>query len=91
MKENFNKISEYLFKEYPDCVNVAELQKMLGLPVNPDVPIVAMITRLVSHKGLDLVEYVMEDIMQRNLQFVVIGTGDKKYEEHESYIYCPRM
>ncbi len=31
MKENFNKISEYLFKEYPDCVNVAELQKMLGI------------------------------------------------------------
>ena len=31
MKENFNKMSEYLFKEYPDCINVAELQKMLGI------------------------------------------------------------
>ena len=61
--------------------NKEEMQKMLGLPVNADVPVVAMISRLVSHKGLDLVEYVMGEIMQRDLQFVVIGTGDKKYEE----------
>jgi starch synthase len=61
--------------------NKEELQKMLGLPVNPDVPVVAMISRLVSHKGLDLVEYVMGDIMSRNLQFVVIGTGDSKYQD----------
>lgn len=61
--------------------NKEELQKMLGLPVDPDVPMVAMISRLVAHKGLDLVEYVMGELMQRNLQFVVIGTGDKKYED----------
>ncbi len=66
--------------------NKAELQKMLGLPVSPDVPMIAMISRLVSHKGLDLVEYVMNELMQRNLQFVVIGTGDSKYEDMFNFI-----
>ena len=74
--------------------NKTELQKMLGLPVSPDVPMIAMITRLVSHKGLDLVEYVMNELMQRNLQFVVIGTGDSKYEDmfnFNAYIHHDKM
>lgn len=63
------------------AVNKARLQEMLGLPVNADVPMVAMVSRLVSHKGLELVEYVMGEIMQRDLQFVVVGTGDRRYED----------
>ncbi|MBE5746715.1 MAG: glycogen synthase GlgA [Clostridiales bacterium] len=59
----------------------AELQKMLGLPVK-DVPIIAMITRLVSHKGLDLVKTVAEDILHEDIQFVLLGTGDSAYEEY---------
>lgn len=58
-----------------------ELQKMLGLPVK-DVPIIAMITRLVSHKGLDLVKTVAEDILHEDVQFVLLGTGDVAYEEY---------
>lgn len=57
-----------------------ELQKMLGLPVK-DVPIIAMITRLVSHKGLDLVRTAIEDILHEEIQFVLLGTGDFAYEE----------
>lgn len=57
-----------------------ELQKMLGLPVK-DVPIIAMITRLVSHKGLDLVRTALEDILHEEIQFVLLGTGDFAYEE----------
>ena len=74
--------------------NKEELQKMLGLPVRPDVPVVAMISRLVSHKGLDLVEYVMGELMQRDLQFVVIGTGDSKYEDmfnFNAYVHSDKM
>ncbi len=74
--------------------NKEELQKMLGLPVKPDVPIVAMISRLVPHKGLDLVEYVMGELMQRDLQFVVIGTGDSKYEDmfnFNAYVHSDKM
>lgn len=58
-----------------------ELQKMLGLPVK-DVPIIAMITRLVSHKGLELVKAVAEDILHEDVQFVVLGTGDAAYEHY---------
>ena len=59
----------------------SELQKMLGLPVK-DVPVIAMITRLVSHKGLDLVKTVAEDILHEDIQFVLLGTGDVGYEEY---------
>ncbi len=59
----------------------SELQKMLGLPVK-DVPMIAMISRLVSHKGLELVKTVAEDILHEDLQFVLLGTGDVGYEEY---------
>lgn len=59
----------------------SELQKMLGLPVK-DVPIIAMISRLVSHKGLELVKTVAEDILHEDVQFVLLGTGDYAYEEY---------
>ncbi len=58
-----------------------ELQKMLGLPVK-DVPIIAMISRLVSHKGLELVKTVAEDILHEDVQFVLLGTGEASYEEY---------
>ena len=56
-----------------------ELQKMLGLPVK-NVPIIAMISRLVSHKGLELVKTAIEDILHEDVQFVLLGTGDAAYE-----------
>lgn len=76
------------------ATNKAELQKMLGLPVRSDVPMITMITRLVSHKGLDLVEYVMGELMERDLQFVVIGTGDEKYADmfnFNAYVHPDKM
>lgn len=59
----------------------AELQKMLGLPVRAEVPVIAMISRLVSHKGLDLVRASIEELLQSDVQFVLLGTGERKYEE----------
>lgn len=59
----------------------AELQKMLGLPVRADVPVIAMISRLVSHKGLDLVRASIEELLQSDVQFVLLGTGEREYEE----------
>lgn len=58
-----------------------EMQKMLSLPVK-DVPVIAMITRLVSHKGVELVKTVAEDILHEDVQFVLLGTGDVAYEEY---------
>ena len=58
-----------------------ELQKMLGLP-EKDVPIIAMISRLVSHKGLELVKQAIENVLHEDLQFVLLGTGDAAYESY---------
>ena len=59
----------------------SELQKMLSLPVK-DVPIIAMISRLVSHKGLELVKVIAEDMLHEDVQFVLLGTGDAAYENY---------
>ena len=62
------------------------MQKLLGLPVKKDVPVVAMITRLVSHKGVDLVKEVLEQFLSDDVQFVLLGTGDAEYEDYFKYI-----
>ena len=59
----------------------AELQRLTGLRQEPYVPIVGMVSRLVSHKGLDLVCEVLHDMMELPMQLVVLGKGDRKYEE----------
>ena len=61
--------------------NKAHLQESLGLPVEPDVPLIAMITRLTEGKGVDLVLHVFEELLEQNVQFVLLGTGDKRYEQ----------
>lgn len=77
---------EHLFANYTpeDFKNKAvckkELQKMLGLPQKTDTPIISMITRLVSHKGLDLVTNVIEEILQDDVQIVILGTGESHFE-----------
>ncbi len=63
----------------------AALQKLLGLQERPDTPILAMVTRLVSHKGLDLVCETLDAIMEKDVQFVVLGKGDAKYETFFEY------
>ncbi len=55
------------------------LQEELGLAVRPEVPVVAMITRLSNQKGLDLVDYVIADIMHEDLQLVCLGMGEARY------------
>ncbi|MGW9530157.1 glycogen synthase GlgA [Paenibacillus terrae] len=61
--------------------NKIGLQKELGLPVRPDVPLIAMVTRLVDMKGLNLVTRVLDEIMYYDdIQFVVLGTGDPAFE-----------
>ena len=85
---SYNPITDTaLFANYsPDdlggkAICKKELQKMLGLP-EKDVPIIAMITRLVSHKGIELVKTVAEDMLHEDLQFILLGTGDAAYENY---------
>lgn len=56
------------------------LQKDLGLPVRADVPIIGMVTRLVKHKGIDLVKCVFEEMLKADLQFVILGSGEWEFE-----------
>lgn len=67
--------------------NKAELQKYFSLPVDENIPMFAMVTRLVSHKGLDLVKAVIEEfICTSDAQVVILGSGDWQYEKFFSYL-----
>ena len=61
-------------------INKAELQKQMGLKVEPEKALVAMVSRLVGMKGLDLVRYIFDSMIAEGIQFVVLGTGDYIYE-----------
>lgn len=58
----------------------SELQKMLNLPVREDVPVIALISRLVSHKGLDLLKEVIKELLINDVQVVILGKGETSYE-----------
>jgi len=61
--------------------NKLELQQILGLNQDETVPMIGMVTRLVQHKGMDLVMARLNEIMDMNVQFVVLGRGDWNYEQ----------
>ncbi|OKP96546.1 glycogen synthase GlgA [Paenibacillus sp. P46E] len=61
--------------------NKLALQQELGLPVAPYIPMLAMVTRLVDSKGLDLLTRVLDELLYYDdIQFVLLGTGDEVYE-----------
>ena len=64
----------------PKAVNKAELQKLMGLEKDPDKFTVGLVSRLVGHKGLDLVKYIFDDIIGAGMSVVVLGSGDYIYE-----------
>ncbi len=77
-----------IFKNYTSdnirgkYVNKRELQKLLGLPEKKDTPVMGMVTRLVSHKGLDLCKAVLDELLATtDIQLAVLGSGDYQYEE----------
>ena len=59
--------------------NKRELQKQMNLP-QKNVPVIGMVTRLVKHKGLDLVKCVFEELLKADLQFVILGSGEWEFE-----------
>lgn len=77
---------KYIFKNYSaedmsgKAVCKAELQKLLGLPVRADVPVIAVISRLVQHKGLDLIKSSIESLLSSDVQLVILGKGEISYE-----------
>ena len=74
-----------LFKNYSyetlnlKAANKKGLQKLLGLEINPTVPIIGMVSRLTEQKGFDLVEKLLPKFAAGELQLVILGTGDGNY------------
>ena len=63
------------------AVNKRKLQERLNLNLDPGAPLIGMVTRLVSHKGLDLVKAALDQLMaETDVQFVILGSGDWEYE-----------
>ena len=60
--------------------NKSELQKLLGLEVRDDVALIGMVSRIVSHKGFELICDIARELMKWNIQLVILGTGDPSYE-----------
>lgn len=60
--------------------NKLALRRELGLRTDTDAPILAMVTRLAGHKGIDLLCYIANRLMEREIQLVIVGTGEKQYE-----------
>lgn len=92
--ESYNPETDYqLYRNYSkdDMSGKGEckraLQERLCLEQRWDVPLVGMVTRLVAHKGLDLVRMGLEELMNtENMQFVILGSGDKEYEDYFNYM-----
>ncbi|GAB2538937.1 glycogen synthase GlgA [Gracilibacillus alcaliphilus] len=61
--------------------NKRELQKLLGLPVQEDVPLIAVVSRLTRQKGFPLVLQELDHMLQLDVQFALLGTGDSDLED----------
>ena len=58
----------------------AALQAEVGLSARPDTPLFGMVSRLVGQKGLSLIDQLGDDLVERDAQFVFLGTGEPRYE-----------
>lgn len=65
---------------YGKLKNKEALQSELGLENDAKIPLLAMITRLTETKGIDLIVNIIEELLLENIQFVLLGTGEKEYE-----------
>lgn len=61
--------------------NKPQLQKDLGLKVNPGVPLVGIVSRLTGQKGFDLLPSIREELVKQNCQIVALGVGEKNLED----------
>ncbi len=57
------------------------LQRQAGLPEAPEVPLFGLVSRLAGQKGLDLLSDALPHLLEMDVQFVLLGTGEPYYEE----------
>lgn len=81
------KTNKHLFKNYNAKTikekeqNKQALLKFVSLKADDNTPVIGIISRFVSHKGFDLIERVLYDLLQSDVRIIVVGTGDFKYEQ----------
>ena len=73
---NYNQIT-FRKEKYK---NKMDLQQELGLEVNPKKFMVGIVSRLTDQKGFDLIAYVMDELCAEDIQLVILGTGEERYE-----------
>lgn len=61
--------------------NKLGFQKEFGLPLSEDIPLISIVTRLTATKGIDLILHIIEELLDADVQIVVLGTGESKYED----------
>ncbi|HNZ82201.1 MAG TPA: glycogen/starch synthase [Sedimentibacter sp.] len=78
-----NYTAKTIKKKY---LNKKNLQSLSGLPQDKDVPVIGIISRLVKHKGIDLIINAIEGILKEKVQFIILGKGDRGYELYFKYL-----
>ena len=86
--DKFNsKTDKLIFKNFDSKTlknkvqNKLKFQEELALEVNENIPMIGMVTRLTHQKGIDLVLHVADEILKTGAQLVILGTGDRHYED----------
>ena len=62
------------------AANKKKLQTFFNLPKAPKKMLICIVSRLVSHKGIDLITYMLDDLLKLDVQFLLLGTGDHTFE-----------
>ncbi|MFH1191434.1 MAG: glycogen synthase GlgA [Candidatus Omnitrophota bacterium] len=62
-------------------LNKEDLQKTTGLPIDKNIPVLGMVSRLAQQKGFDIFAQALDDLCKLNVQLVILGAGDLKYQD----------
>ena len=66
--------------------NKTALQKEFNLPTKEDVLLIGIVSRMTDQKGFDLIDYILDEMLaNQNIQLVVLGTGEERYENMFRY------
>lgn len=72
----------YTYQEVPlKYENKRELLSKYKIEFDEDIPLIGVISRLVDQKGFDLIEKIMPILMKENVQMIILGTGEEKYQK----------
>ncbi|MDD5130403.1 MAG: glycogen synthase GlgA [Candidatus Omnitrophica bacterium] len=61
--------------------NKEDLQKICGLPQDKNIPVLGIVSRLAQQKGFDILSEGLDELCKMNVQLVILGAGDLKYQE----------